>query len=262
MTLRPLIPTDNNLSVAWARAFLAVSEPNKNVELSPLVVTVTDITGGVVNEHPDIRKAVEAALSSAGKQSCHTVANTIFPSSLWNPTKRDGGADLFARFERAWPKIHRCRDNSKGHYFRRMTAYDPVGLPKPVNQLEHLIATFAKGNHRRSALQAATFDPTRDHNHSRIGRFPCLHQVAFLPLEPTGLCVTAFYPMHYLFERAYGNYLGLCRLGRFMAANMGLEFTQLICVSSVAKLDDKVSKGSVSALRKELSRILAVKDGK
>jgi hypothetical protein len=262
MTLSPLVPADKNLSVAWARAFLAVSEQNRNIELSPLVVTVTDITAGTVNEHPDIRNALDAALLAAGKQNCHTVANTIFPLSLWNTAKHDGGADLFARFDRAWPKIHRCRDNAKGHYFRRMTGYEPVGAAKPINQLEHIIATFAKGNHRRSALQAATFDPTRDHNDSRIGRFPCLHQVAFLPLEPSGLCVTAFYPMHYLFERAYGNYLGLCRLGRFMAANMGLEFTQLTCVSSVAKLDDRVSKGSVSALRKELARILAAKDGK
>ena len=262
MTLSPLIAADDNLSVAWARAFLAVSEQNKNIELSPLVVTITDITSGIVNEHPDIRKALDAALLSAGKQSCHTVANTIFPFSLWNTKKRDGGADLFARFERAWPKIHGCRANSKGHYFRRMTAYEPVGIAKSINQLEHIIDTFAKGNHRRSALQAATFDPTRDHNHSRIGHFPCLHQIAFLPLEANGLCVTAFYPMHYLFERAYGNYLGLCRLGQFMAANMGLDFAQLTCVSSVAKLDDRVSKGSVSALRNELVRILAAMDGK
>ncbi|MEX0803155.1 MAG: thymidylate synthase [Candidatus Binatia bacterium] len=262
MTPSPLIPSDNNLSIAWARAFLAVSELNKSVELSPLVVTVTDITDGVVNEHADIRNALDTQLLSARKQSCHTVANTIFPSSLWNANKIDGGADLFSRFERTWPKIHQFPANSKGHYFRRMTAYEPAGSPKSVNQLEHITCTFNKKNHRRSALQAAIFDPTRDHNHSRIGRFPCLHQVAFLPLESNGLCVTAFYPMHYLFERAYGNYLGLCRLGKFMAVNMGLKFTQLVCVSSVAKLDDQVSKNAVSGLRKELARILAVKDGK
>lgn len=153
MTLSPLIAADDNLSVAWARAFLAVSEQNKNIELSPLVVTITDITSGIVNEHPDIRKALDAALLSAGKQSCHTVANTIFPFSLWNTKKRDGGADLFARFERAWPKIHGCRANSKGHYFRRMTAYEPVGIAKSINQLEHIIDTFAKGNHRRSTYK-------------------------------------------------------------------------------------------------------------
>ena len=35
--------------------------------------------------------------------------------------------------------------------------------------------------------------------------------------------MTGFYATQYVVERAYGNYLGLCRLGEFMAHEMGLK---------------------------------------
>ena len=62
----------------------------------------------------------------------------------------------------------------------------------PVNQLDHIIDTFRRGNHRRSALQVSIFDPTRDHKHCRQLGFPCLHQVAFLP-ETNTLTITGYY---------------------------------------------------------------------
>jgi hypothetical protein len=43
--------------------------------------------------------------------------------------------------------------------------------------------------------------------------------------------------MQYLFERAYGNYLGLVRLGRFMAHEMGLQLERVVCMAAVAKLE-------------------------
>ena len=44
--------------------------------------------------------------------------------------------------------------------------------------------------------------------------------------------------MHYLWARAYGNYLGLINLGRFMAKEMGLELRALTSIALVAKLDE------------------------
>lgn len=260
MVTEMMVPTSNNLSIAWARAFLAAAAPGISRELSPLVVTVTDMVDGEAQEILTIRQALDAQLKTLSKQSCHTVANTVFPQSMWNPNEEDGAEKLFQRYDNLWPAIKRFQANRQGTYFRRMTAYCPKGLSTPVNQLEHIISTFRRGNHRRSALQVAIFDPTRDHKHSLIGRFPCLQQVAFVPIGGDGLCVTGFYPMHYIFQRAYGNYLGLWRLGHFMAKNMGLRFVKLVCVSSVAKRDDGVTKTSVKALREELTTILAKSD--
>ena len=73
---------------------------------------------------------------------------------------------------------------------------------------------------------------------SRLQGFPCLQQVGFAKVGEDGLAVTGFYPMQYVFERAYGNYLGLCRLGKFMAAQMGLRMVRMTCVAGVAMLGE------------------------
>jgi hypothetical protein len=78
-------------------------------------------------------------------------------------------------------------------------------------------------------------NPFLDAKHSRQLGFPCLHQVSFLPNpRARSLRVVAYYPTHYLFERAYGNYLGLLHLGRFMAKEMNFSLEGLTCIAGVA----------------------------
>ncbi len=253
------LPTSRSLSIAWAEVFLKLMDHGVS-ELAPVVLTVNDFDGsGVACEHPSIRERLDRELAEHGLQTCHTVANTIFPASLWVPGEADSALRLYERYESIWPRIRRHQQNRRGVYFRRLTAYVPDGAAgEPVNQLRHIIDTYRRGNHRRSALQAAVFDPTRDHTNCRQQGFPCLQQVAFVPAEDEGLCVTGFYPMQYLFERAYGNYLGLCRLGRFMADQMGLPFARMVCIASVARRSDPdVTKGCLEGLAADLRQILA-----
>lgn len=242
-----------NLSWAWVEAFLRVTEPGV-AELTPLTVTVTDFTDGVANEEDEVRRRLDRELLAQGFQDCHAVANTIFPDSLWDPT--DGAEKLFDRYERIWPRIKRHPSNRRGTYFRRLTAHGARGSSKGVNQLRHIIETYRSGNHRRSALQGAIFDPSQDHTHSRRQGFPCLQQVSFLPCSGNGLAVVGFYATQYLFERAYGNFLGLCRLGRFMAAEMGLTLAQMTSIAAVAQLGN-VSKNAVGDLAEDLRKLLA-----
>jgi hypothetical protein len=249
----------NNLSTSWALAFLHAMARGVN-EITPLVVTVADIAVDSIPERQEIREALDQqilALKSKHPklQSCHTVANTIFPHSMWNPNGEDDAARLFARFEKAWPRIKRCSQNRRGSYFRRLTAFRPVGESKPVNQLEHIVNTYRGGNHRRSALQAAIFDPALDHKNSQQLGFPCLHQIAFTPIGDAGLAVTGFYATQYLFDRAYGNYLGLCRLGRFMARQMDLRLVRMTCIASVAQLGTP-TKSEVQPLGDQLTTLL------
>lgn len=154
--------------------------------------------------------------------------------------------------------------NRNGTYFERMIAFgsDPGESDSgKINQLEHIISTYTeRGNHRRSALQASIFDPAKDHTHQRQRGFPCLHQVSFIPLENDKLAVTGFYATQYLFEKAYGNYLGLHNLGRFMAHELGLELAQLNCIASVVKRGDP-TKGSLESLAAELRTILGESGG-
>lgn len=236
------VSNKQNISLAWADIFLRLMDKGVS-ELSPKIITVKDFDNQVVNENKALRQLLDNYLANNKHHPCEVVAGTIFPESLWNSSHPNNAQLLFERYDKIWPRIQKGdHENRLGVYFRRMTAYHPENSQnKPINQLQHIIDTFNSGTHRRSALQAAIFDPTRDHSRSRLQGFPCLQQVGFAKIGKDGLAVTAFYPMQYVVERAYGNYLGLCRLGRFMAAQMGLHMVQMTCVAGVAKLNENKS---------------------
>lgn len=249
----PLVIEDASLSVAWLRALdalLAVGDDEINIA----TITIHDADAPSV-EDERVRDALNRALKREQRVSCETVANTIFPNSYWNPQIRDKGAALFARYQRAWPGIKKCPQNRKGVYFHRLTAYEPVGAKEPVNQLQFILETFNSGNHRRSALQASVFDPTRDHSNSPQRGFPCLQQVAFSPIGKGGLAVTGMYATQYHVEKAYGNYLGLLRLGRFMAHEMGFKLTRVTCFATVLSLGN-FNKSDLRKLLDETKRLV------
>lgn len=67
-------------------------------------------------------------------------------------------------------------------------------------------------------------------------------------------------PTQYLFEKAYGNYLGLYELGRFMAHELSLELAQLNCIASVVKRGEKPNKTDLRPLAAVLEEILEESD--
>ena len=247
-----MLVEERNLSAAWAKVFLTVLKAN---EVSPVVVVIRNISDTGPEEIPEIRHALDDLLEGDGKGlSCNTVANTIFPS-IWNP--RADRQELYDRYNRILPKLRKHQRHRYGLYFQRLTSFgadedDNCG----VNQLERIIETWHRGNHRRTALQAGLFDPHQDHTDQRLRGFPCLQQVSFAPCGDGGLSITGFYATQYLVERAYGNYLGLCRLGRFMAHEMGLRFDQMVCIATPVKLERP--KYSVKSLAERVRNALAI----
>ena len=240
---------ESNLSYAWGKAFLRVMERGVD-EITPLVAQVRIETGDKPLEDPRIRRALDCVLTERGEDDCQAVANTIFPESLWNRSRPR--AELYARYEQLLPRLRRYPENRNGLYFQRMIAFNG---DQPVNQLEHVITTYLGDNHRRSALQLALFDPHEDHTHQRQRGFPCLQSVTFAPVEGGGLAVTAFYPLQTVFAKAYGNYLGLCRLGRFVAHELNLRFTCLTCVAAVATR--AAPKSRLADLAEEVASVLS-----
>jgi hypothetical protein len=245
---------EQNLSFAWAKAFLKVMEPGVD-EITPLIVSVNGFTDGIPKENHFVKEALDKALMDQGESVSHTIANTIFPRSLWN--QRSERKLLYERYKNALQRIKKCPANKLGIYFNRLIAFENGQVA--VNQLEHIIDTWHRGNHRHSALQAAIFDPRKDHKHSRQRGFPCLQQVDFAPIGPNGkegLIVIGFYATQYIFQKAYGNYLGLCRLGEFMAHEMKLELTRMICITSIARLGIQ-SKTVLQNLEYKVQQIFA-----
>jgi hypothetical protein len=126
------------------------------------------------------------------------------------------------------------------------------GGPKgKENQLDFAISTYlSRKGVRRSVLQVGVFDPNRDHSAAALLGFPCLQHLTFAPTD-AGLSVNAFYATQYLVEKAYGNYIGICRLGQFVAHEMQLPLVRVTCVTGIAECEVSKSK---------LSKVLAAVD--
>lgn len=246
---------ERDLSVAWARVLRRAARDGK--EVGSLIVSVTGFDENSVVETPAIRSALEGVLQANRKQTVETVANTIFPNSLWNPAAHR--AQLFERYTRVLPKLGKASNKNKyGLYFQRMITAGPQGQP---NQLEHAISAFtARSGVRRSALQVAIFDPNRDHSTAAFRGFPCLQHVTFAPSDG-GLNVNAFYATQYLVERGYGNYLGLCRLGAFVAHELKLPLQRFTCLVGVGQIQGKISKRSLDPIFAALDKVLAAREG-
>lgn len=229
---------ESNLSVAWARALKIATARGRN-EIAPLIVSVTgfDETGDAF-EDMGIRGAIDGLLEREGKQGIDTVANTIFPFSLWNPS---GSRQLlYDRYKRVAPRLRKASaKNRRGIYFDRMIGGGPEGKE---NQLEFAISTYcSRPGVRRSVLQIGVFNPGLDHVAAAQLGFPCLQHVTFAPTAE-GLCINAFYSTQYLVERAYGNYVGLCRLGRFVAHELHMPLIRMTCFTGIAKCEFSKNK--------------------
>lgn len=241
---------ESNLSIAWGRGLRLVSARG-NSEVVPLVVAITGFDEqGNVEEVSQVHGALENVLAAEGKQGIETVANTIFPRSLWNPAA--SRAVLFKRYLDILPKIRKLtRKNVRGTYFERMITGGPPGRE---NQLEFGIDTYlACSGVRRSVLQVAIFDPNRDHSAAALLGFPCLQHVTFAPSDQ-GLCLNAFYAAQYMAERAYGNYLGLCRLGQFVAHEMELPLARLTCFTGIAECE--MAKAKLAPVLRVIDSVL------
>ena len=165
-----MIIEEDNISLAWGRAF---QEAYRSKEIAPLVVVIK-VTGQVEpQEVPQIREKLDELLHGNGKVSCATVANTIFPKSLWNP--REDRRHLFRRYHDILPRLRKYNANRYGTYFERLIAFGGGrDFREPFNQLDFVIETWKRRNRRRSAFKASILDPHVDHKQPATARISVL----------------------------------------------------------------------------------------
>lgn len=249
----PLLIEDTNLSHAWGLVFLHFFD-NRCKEISPLVITLTGFNNGLPDEDKTIVKALDKCLKEWDEFEVDKVAQTIFPTYYWQLSKDNreyffnNYIDNIDNIKDAVKPKHSCE------YFERLIAFKSG--PHNGNQLEHIISEYkSRKGVRRSMFQASIFDPARDHTRKAQLGFPCLGHISFVPNnENKTLVLNAFYATQQILEKAYGNYLGLCRLGHFMAGEMGLTFERMNCFVGVAKLD-KVAKRDLKNLETKVRQI-------
>lgn len=204
-------------------------------ERSGVSISINGFNGECfVNEDLEIRQKFDSYLKKLEMQPVATVANTIFPLNLWN--RNNNRELLYDRYNNIFPQLKKCKHNRLGTYFNRIINYDDKGL----NQLEFLIDAYKSGTFRRSAFQVSIWDPARDLKNTITRGFPCLQHLVF-PCTGGKLKVVAFYASQYLFERAYGNLLGICNLGTFMAHELKIPLAEVKCYIGVEILGVKKS---------------------
>lgn len=239
MNRQNVLVSGSNLTSVWLEVIGHLVEPGVE-QITHLDVRIAGFTDGFPDEYPNARAMLDRALESHGPCNTNANANLLFPETAWRIQRQRGAsarAFLSHYHKNIMPRLakqdHR---NRGGTYFDRMVAY-PNGTAY-VNQLERLLELWAKDVHRQSAYQMAIYHPGEDLDGSPYMSFPCLDYVAFTR-DGDELFLSAFYAYQLIFSRGYGNYLGLCRLGRFMAEQMGVQFSQLSCRVGAAKLADK-----------------------
>ena len=243
---------ERGVSLAWGRALQTVARRGRS-EMVPLTVAITGADAEqVLSEHQVIRDELDRVLETRRKQTVETVANTIFPDSLWNRARPR--QELFDRYMAIYPRLRRkWRANSHGTYFQRIVANGRKDAP---NQLEFALSAFRAGM-RRSVLQVGVFDPRKDHSAAIRSGFPCLQHLSFAPDKAGNLSVNAFYASQFMVERGYGNYLGICRLGRFVAHELDIPLTRVTCHIGVAMLDGtkRSVAGVLAAVEAEIGKV-------
>ncbi len=237
-TTTPHLITEANLSIAWARAFLHVLDGADDA----LLVAIRGFDEDLPPEDSVIATALNEQLSANEIPRIAHTALTIVPYDRWLRRSRPSIEDLSNWYLTDFlPRLKaRCPANRRGTYFERFVSFSGVRRKgdkieqRTVNQLSYIIDFWkkaAKSNKRprQSALQVACFDPAKDDTGAALSGFPCLQQLSFTYHETGTLEVSAYYPTQYLFERAYGNYLGLCQLGHVIAQALGVKLTRFTC---------------------------------
>lgn len=255
----------SNISDAWLNA---VEELVSCRGAQAINFTVTVENPGL--EVPPVRRALDievARLRDSGRlgfnKSVHTVANTIFPISLY----RHGRPDAFYK-SALIGQSGRNGDLTSwgpnaGTYAARLLRY-PTHDRGEFNQLKRILEFLNDETTWRDRYEIAfTSEPTDDElaaarfasastfvpaydQAARGGQ--CLSHVS-LTVSEGKLSMTALYRHQTYISRAYGNFLGLARLMHFLVKESAknLEVGELMVVASHAEIDSG-ARGAATTL--------------
>jgi thymidylate synthase len=251
MNTSPFIIEETNLSKAWARTVKRIVD-SPGYEITPFVLTLTGF-----EESKEIRQNLDVCLKQDKMGSVRTVSETIFPESLYRLCDKNR-FHLYEEYKRNLPRIKAIdpRSNGRGTYFERLIAYQ--GKKETINQLEIIISSIKNRDvKRRSKLQASIFDPGEDHTKRPFQGFPCLQHITFSLSSHGGLILNSFYAIQYLYRRAYGNWLGLINLGKFVSNELELELERFNCFIGIEQLDH-IKKPQARKFLAEIGTIMSI----
>jgi hypothetical protein len=253
-----LLPAVPSVSEAWLLSLERAAEAPGGRAVH-VVSTVTEPG----TEIGAIRRVIDNTLQAGGHQDVQTVAETIFPASLytdpgidWSPALQaadrealDQAADsLYEAYIGMLPLLLTVGANSRGTYFSRMITWpgkEPGGVNQLAARIERLRGEHTASRRTHNALDidiaADALSLERDlqgvqvyaATDRRTRGFPCLTHID-LTLYNDRLHALAVYRHQYLIEKAYGNMLGLSWLMQYLCQQTGYDLGELVIHATLA----------------------------
>jgi hypothetical protein len=265
-----LLPSVASVSEAW----LLSVERTAGADGGRAVHVISTVTEPGT-EVGSVRRILNDALDGAGAQSVDTVAETIFPASLYSdpgvkwsvdlpPAQRcalDAAAyALYDAYAGMLPLLRTVNANKSGTYFSRMITWpgkEAGGVNQLAARVEHLRAQHIAGIRTNNTLDIEiaadalgddqdlrglqVYAPTD----RRTRGFPCLTHID-LTLYRGRLHMTAVYRHQYLIDKAYGNLLGLSWLMQFLCQQTGHELGELVVHATLADTQNRAQALSLA----------------
>lgn len=197
------------------------------------------------------------ALLRAHALPVQSVANTIFPQATYD---RHGAPEFYLTYlKQVHPRV--MKRNDWGRYFERMISWPALKKGEQINPLQDIIDKMGRqvaaervyGN----TFELTVYDPIRDAG--PVMNRQCLSFLSF-KLEDGAqpkVRLTAMYRNHYYTQRLLGNLIGLGRLMKFVADQVGAGVGDLTIVSTHAQVDTVGSRAEIAGL---LQRCDALRD--
>lgn len=205
---------------AWR---LGVAKILEEREIFSLVTTIGDPT----KFNPKWLEAHSPNKRGLNGDELADVIKTIFPYTL-HSTCTDR-IELYDSYLRRHDRAMRFRRNrgTWGTYFERLIRFPGA---QGVNQLETAISKLTSWQTRSTTgLVFHLATPTVDTPRTRGG--PCWHYGEIIWRADSTLDLVAVYRNHDFMNKAFGNFLGLGMLLKFLASESGLKTGKLICHS-------------------------------
>lgn len=199
-------------------------------------------------ENERVRKRFDDFLSDHELDPIDRVADTIFPDDFYRGGPGEAAREHLYKMERLSALVERRFTGDS--YFDRLIdwpCYDENGEPSTWNQLEYrlgvLKTAWESGKKTLNIFELGISNGLPDdlshlstgdmrtqlpHVDKFIQGFPCLSHIS-LTLFKGRLDLTATYRNQHFINKAYGNFVGLFRLLRFLSLEIGCEMGFVIC---------------------------------
>ena len=233
-----------------ALAWLAAAQTVRGQAGSAANNVIIRIANPLVQTNVDaaIVAEVDRFLRGHGKVPVNTVANAIFPQSIF---ERHGTPAFYGVYlEGVLPRIRRSQADWDPS-FQRIICVPIESKGRAGNPLAEMVEKMkrqlASAPCFENVYEIAIFDPIRD---GLATNTQWLGSLSFKLADgaPRHLLLTAVFRSHYYLQRLLGDLIGLGRLTKFVADEVAVGVGDLTIVSTHAEIEAIGAKPAVTAL--------------